>query len=258
MHKGFLFVVSLLALLFLGGCIEYNDSLALKTDGSGSFEMRISIPSDLDMSMPGDSTADFFQKDSLQARLSRVPGVQLDSIRIERKEGMQSLVASMRFDSLASLQGISGENPQEDFLGKITQRKLEDGILFERIINPGDSSNGPEDQMDQLAVGVVNEMMGAIYWTYSLQVPGRILEANTSADRIDSLSGKVSWRILSTDIAGKPLTLKVKYESKNKWPWTAWVTLGIVLVVLMVALFSLYRKIQRLGGILRDRKESKG
>jgi hypothetical protein len=255
MLRRFGWMMSVLALV---GCIEYSDNLQLSATGSGSFRMQIAVPSDLDAGLPGDTTQDFFRLDSLRARFSNTPGIHLDSIGVTTADGKQTMTALLRFDSLGALAKIGGEASEDNFLGTVRLYDEGNDKVFERTLNPGPAQQGPEDQMDTLAIGLMNSAMGDGFWTYSLKVPGKILEANTT-EKIDSAQGLVSWKFPASEIPRKPVLMKVRYQKMSTgYPWLPWVTMGIGFIVLAAALYALSRKLRRMAQILADRKSSAG
>lgn len=86
-------------------------------------------------------------------------------------------------------------------------------------------------------------------------VPGKILEANTTADRIDSAAGRVTWKVLATDVSGKPFQMVVRYrEPVKSMGWVSIISLTSSFLILAFSLFIMNRKMRRFKQVLAERK----
>lgn len=249
-------LLGMLVLLALAqGCVEYTDEVRLLPGGGGEFQMQIAIPSDIEAGSGEEGDMDFFQVDSLRARFTRIAGVHLDSIGVAENDGKKTMKAYLRFDSLAALALVGGADAEENFLGTVALRTEGKDKVFERVLNANLSQEIPEENTNSLALGMMKGVLGSTYWSYTLVVPGKILEANTTADRIDSAAGRVTWKVLATDVSGKPFQMVVRYrEPVKSMGWVSIISLASSFLILAFSLFIMNSKMRRFKQVLAERK----
>ncbi len=236
-----------LAALVLGGCLEYNDSIRMEPSGKGTFRMEVAVPAGSEMQLPDDSASDVFGTDSLKARFARIRGVHADSLYDTVVGEKRLLVAVLRYDSLAALVEVGGNVSSENFVGNLAVSKDENGLHYYRRLDPYKENSGPEDGFDAIAQAIMHSMMGTLFWSYTVQYPGKVLEANTASNLIDSAAGKVTWRFPATDVMNTPLEMKARFalpvpkESEISWVLYGVVTATVVLLLAFIAILLRWR-----------------
>jgi hypothetical protein len=221
-----LFSAVCFAAFSLTGCIEYSDSASLRGDGSGQFSMRIGVVADVDSA----------NVRNIQRDAASVPGIAVDSVGAASEEGQGTLVVRVRFDSVGALNALAQKMKLEDLMGVFSLRDSADLRVFSRTLQirpPSDTA----------------------HFDYSLQVPGRVLDADSLAVDQGFSTGFVRWMVPGA--GSVPVHLRVVFQptgaSVKLWHIVA-LAAGLLLLV-FVALVCVGR-LKRLNWTVQALKDA--
>jgi hypothetical protein len=208
------FVLLFLTSLALVSCVEYQESASLRSDGSGQFAIRLGILDDTIES------TDLSLKDSI----AKLPGIQIDSLSSVSGEGQTTLIARVSFESLDALNGL-GAHMAQNVIGEFAQKDSAGLRVLTRKI--------------PVVLGLAPD--------YSLQVPGRVVDADSLALDQGFGAGFVRW-LVPPEALARPLEFRVVYvpERAAVQTWMV-VALGAGFVVLLFAVLVLIGRLRRLS-----------
>jgi hypothetical protein len=225
----FLFA-ALFALLSLGACVEYQESASLRSDGSGQFAIRLALLAD---TVEGSDLA-------LKERIAGVPGIQIDSLASVNEEGQTTLIARVSFDNLEAL----------NYLGRhLNQNSADQNNSDKNII-------GEFAQKDSGSLRVLTRRLPLVVGLtpdYSLQVPGRVVDADSLALDQGFGVGFVRWHPANLS---QPLEFRVVYEP-DPAPVSRGVVVALAVLVgaLLFVVLVLVGRLRRLGWTMKALQE---
>lgn len=207
-----------LLLIFLAGCVEYDEEVWLNKDGTGRAKLVIGVltsyenPEELD-------------------RFIDQPGISLISKSITRKESYTYYSLDFRFDSLEAFNNLNDQVSNADFFGRITIRKENDGtITMNRRIALG-SLSSEDDEFEQLISKLSRENL---IWHYKMHLPWKIISANADQSNIDLKSNTVSWEYQTSYLWNKPQVMTVSMKQAS--PILPLVLIGLAALIVIITL----------------------
>lgn len=231
----------LMALLCLGGCIDYEEEMWLNSDLSGRASVNISVKEELVRGRTG------FEKDmteeSIRRDVERIPGVKLESFESFRDSGRVIAKIRLTFDSIEKLTrhetGIAESSPAS-FLGTVSVHEEGGKIVLERLLRalPSEKAKGAGE--DLLAKGLGSLLFSKNHLTYKLHVPSELITANTQ--RIDGATRTVEWKFTLAQALREPPTMRVEWKKPFPFFWVAMSAVGLA-----AAAFVLKKALQRRG-----------
>ncbi len=219
-------LLSLLLSLFILGCINYDETLTLKPNGSGELHFKFGV----DESLLGlnDSDAVFVVDESdMRKKLEGIDGVELVDSKTFSDQGSRWTEVILRFNSLANLAQVTQKIEQSDFIGTIALSTDKDGNQhFTRKI----ISNDSKQTENEIPSKILDSMMGKYSWTYKTKFPGKVISANTADENIDRNNNTVTWKFSFGSILQGPLVMEATIAPSGNG--TIWIiAFGIILVV---------------------------
>lgn len=108
MKRGFMWgAVGLLALVGVSGCINYEEDMTLNRNGSGKVTEHFWMASDLAKMMEamsaGQAQVPKFTEDGIRKYYQGKPGITIENVKIEEKEGQKHVYVTLSFDKVQSL-----------------------------------------------------------------------------------------------------------------------------------------------------------
>jgi len=208
------------AMIFLTGCIDYDEEMWLNSDLSGRVAMLVSVPEKLVKGSTG--LEKDFSEDTIRRDIERVPGVKLDSYQSFRDAGKVQLKLRISFDSLEKLtrheSGVADSNAVT-FLGSITVLKHGGKIQLERTLRALPETKSQNTGQDLLVKGLGGLFLSNNYLTYKLHVPAEIITANTA--RIDGPNRTLEWKYTLAQAMREPPVMTVTWKNSHPAMWIA-------------------------------------
>lgn len=210
-------VILLLTLLFLAGCVQYDEELWINRNGSGQAIIRVVHRS------PYENPEEIMRKAAL-------PGINLQSYDIQRKGPDVIYTINFKFKSIEAFNNVNDQLGAADFWGKITLNK-EPGrrITFKRRIALGSQEQEEEGIEDILGLLQPENPV----WTYKVHLPWKIISTNALPENVDRENGTVTWSFDTRKMWHKQELMTV--ELQKDFPWFLTV-IGAVIVVLLIFL----------------------
>ena len=210
-------VILLLTLLFLAGCVQYDEELWINRNGSGQAIIRVVHRS------PYENPEEIMRKAAL-------PGINLQSYDIQRKGPDVIYTINFKFKSIEAFNNVNDQLGAADFWGKITLNK-EPGrrITFKRRIALGSQEQEEEGIEDILGLLQPENPV----WTYKVHLPWKIISTNALPENVDRENGTVTWSFDTRKMWHKQELMTV--ELQKDFPWFLLV-IGAVIVVLLIFL----------------------
>ena len=205
------------------GCLSYDESGSLNSDGSG--EVRIGF------GVSGDK-ADPQKISEIRYAVKHLAGVHWIATLDSNSAGRHWHGAVVRFDSLAALRPLNTILPMENLFGNLRFSRTDSGNVWRRSVKLPTSTSDDHDFMK-----------------LSWQVPGRILAADRHA-KWEKGSNLVTWTLPTDGASGEWAGLEVRWEEDaipwHSFGWSAlcprtmaqWRSLGLAIATLLAALVA--------------------
>lgn len=199
------------ALLFLSGCLDYEEEMWLNSDLSGRVAMTISLKEEIVRGTTG------FEKDlteeGIRRDVERIPGVKLESFESFRDSGRMIAKIRLTFDSIEKLTrhetGVADSSPAS-FLGAVTVRQEGGKVVIERSLRALPTTKSKGTAEDILSKGIGSLLFSKNYLAYKLHVPGELITANTQ--HIEGKAGTVEWKYTLAQAIREPPTMRVEWR----------------------------------------------
>lgn len=202
------FLFPTLLLLFIAGCISYEQDTRIDEDGSGSMDIHYWISEDMLTWMKDGALS--FNEDSIRVQYA-AEGIEVESVRSESREAdsTRHVHVSLSFDDVRKLPNARGFRDLD-----IKWLREGDAYRFVQTL-PAASSSG-ETMLDEFT------------FTYRFDFPGDIRESN--ADSVDG--SRAIWVFKLSDLTEKrKLEATITAASGSN----VWWILGILALVVVVA-----------------------
>lgn len=197
-----LLVLAVVFVVFLTGCVQYNEELVLNRNGSGKLTSKMGI-TDMDQmfGMFDEDDVSEEEYDEEELPVEDIPGIKVISAREYTEDGVDWTDVTLEFETLEALsQGFSSE----DFVpvGNISFEREGINLVYRRVLPNLTRYSEEELEMDEMmGMGMSMQMltmfMGDAYWVYEVTLPGRIIDSN--ADETVN-SNTVKWTFPMTDL----------------------------------------------------------
>ncbi len=203
-------LLSLLALVMLNGCIEYQEGFKINKDMSGEYMLRLGVSSSLaQMAASEDTTGKGLWADAADSINKTIKGVEALEAREYSENGMEYFEAAMKVPSFS----IFDVSKNEIAVGTVSLTTNDDGtITFTRTI-AGDTTADTSGSAADAAM--MESMFGAMNWTFTVEVPGKI-SAISEGGALDPATGKISWKTPMTTISKKGAIMSVTYDPSKE------------------------------------------
>jgi hypothetical protein len=191
--------------LFLS-CIQYQETMTLKPDGSGIIEFKTTAPlsesefntdtaitsTDSSIDKFGDSLPNLNPEEQVRKLFNKAPGIKVLS-KIEYIEQDQKVSKyQISFDSPEVFADAAKINKVTNFVGNLSYKKSQDNkFLFYRLIDIRDP-NEKDKEADEFTRSMMLTLFAGVQWVYTVEFPGKVLAANTSIDLIEG--SRATWK----------------------------------------------------------------
>jgi hypothetical protein len=202
-------LVSILC-LFIFGCINYEETVELNSDGSGKITMHYSIPQQLFAMMQmgqdsGEKKEEMpfkFKESEIRSDLT-APGVTVDKVEQKAEGDQQHFFVTLSFKKITDL------NQTKSFAKMpFTWKEEEGNILFQQVLI-GEKKEGEANPMgDQMA----SAMMGNAKFTFKVTLPAKALPAPDTNGTIQQDGKTVVWEYPILE-ASKGQTMTAKFKA---------------------------------------------
>ncbi len=214
-------------LVLLAGCVDYNEELWLNSDGSGRAKTTIGV------------LTSYHNAEEIN-RYSTLPGIHLISKSVYRKKNYTYYNIEFTFDNLDAFNNLNDEISITQFIGRISLDKNKKGkIEFKRRIALG-SPAMENDEIEQLILTLPHQ---DLKWSYKLHLPWRIIEANTSKEKISFQNSIVTWNYQTSMLWNKPQIMTV--IMKKPFPALSLYFIALAAIIIILSLIWWRRNTRR-------------
>ena len=167
---------ALVALLLLSGCVEYDEELWIKSDGSGKATLRLVHRSS-------------YENPEEIMRKAQLPGINLLESKVSRSGADVIYQVSFTFKNIEAFNNVNDMIGTADFWGKITINQEPKGkVSFKRRIALGRTEK--DDEIENI---FSNQQVDYPVWQYKVHLPWKIISSNAEEKNINRNSKTVSW-----------------------------------------------------------------
>ena len=193
-------------LLLIAGCIEYEENLIIKQDGSGIITMTYGMP----LEMVERDTS--FTAEKVRYDLSQIEGISVVSVNDFSKDESKWVKSTIRFNSLESLGNIKNDQ-LPGFTGSMIYTDNNDGTLtFTKIL--GNKPKTPKPNNDQDIIMMKN-MIGDIIWHYKIKLPMNVHDIEAGSGETSISGATVTWDVPLASFIGGQVTLIVHMGKRS-------------------------------------------
>ena len=221
-----MFVVAL-AVLVLGGCVEYRESLVLERDESGTLAMAIGVNETL-LRAAAVAESGLYDPEAALAALRAQPDLQVIESRAETREGTRWLHLVLTFESVAALNGV---NRIEQYRGLFGTIALTENAAGQQVLTRTIQARLPEKIEGSFLPSLIAPMVAGYPWSYEMRFPARVVESNGEAEGGSDGDAKVvRWRFSLGDLVAEPQVMRTRFARTGVGP--AGIAIGAALMVL--------------------------
>lgn len=224
-----LFMVAL-AVLVLGGCVEYRESLVLERDESGTLAMAIGVNETL-LRAAAVAESGLYDPEAALAALRAQPDLQVIESRTETREGTRWLHLVLTFESVAALNEI---NHIEQYRGLFGTIALTEDAAGRQVLTRTIQARLPEKIEGSFLPSLIAPMVAGYPWSYAMRFPARVVESNgETAGGPDGDAKVVHWRFSLGDLVSEPQVMRTRFARTGVGP--VGIAIGAALMVLGIA-----------------------
>ena len=221
-----MFVVAL-AVLVLGGCVEYRESLVLERDESGTLAMAIGVNETL-LRAAAVAESGLYDPEAALAALRAQPDLQIIESRTETREGTRWLHLVLTFESVAALNGV---NRIEQYRGLFGTIALTENAAGQQVLTRTIQARLPEKIEGSFLPSLIAPMVAGYPWSYEMRFPARVVESNgEAAGGPDGDAKVVRWRFSLGDLVAEPQVMRTRFARTGVGP--VGIAIGAALMVL--------------------------
>lgn len=231
--------LALFALLFLSGCVDYEEEMWLNADFSGRAAITISVREELVQGNTGLERD--MSEEKIRRDLERIPGVKLESFKSFRDAGKRIAKLTIAFDSIEKItrhETSVTESSAVSFLGAIKVERASGKVVLRRIFPVLPEARSQSWGKDLLMHGLGSLLLSNNYLSYKLHVPGEIITANTQ--RIDGTNKVVEWKFSLAQALREAPAMTVEWE--RPFALALWLLGGLGLIAASGAVYFLFAR----------------
>lgn len=201
-------LITLLSLIILWtGCMEYEEKLNIKKDGSGTITMTYGLP--LEMVKQDDS----FTAEKIRNDLTGIDGITVISSKETVIDEVKWVEATARFQSLGSLDNIKSDK-LPGFSGVMDFIDHGNGsFTFTKVLGELPKTDKPQKTQD---MAMMKSMVGDVTWDYEISFPINIVSAESGQGEISVGGKKLTWSVSLAEFIGGQTTLTVILGNEGK------------------------------------------
>jgi len=225
MKKLFSLILLSFVLLLLG-CLDYNETLNLASNGSGVLTFKVGLNESL-FNLGDSNTMDGFDESSIRKDFEGIQGVKVIDSKSYSEDGSRWTEVTLEFESLNDLSKVKDNVDQGDFIGQMSMQRDSDGNHhFTRTI----ALDNSEPDSNDFSSKMLESMMGKYSWTYQTKFPGKVISANTDQQNINSKDNTVTWTFSFGSLMRGPQVMEATFAPAGNG--NIWImAFGIILVV---------------------------
>ena len=221
-----MFVVAL-AVLVLGGCVEYRESLVLERDESGTLAMAIGVNETL-LRAAAVAESGLYDPESALSALQAQSDLQVIESRTETREGTRWLHLVLTFESIAALNGV---NRIEQYRGLFGTIALTENAAGQQVLTRTIQARLPEKIEGSFLPSLIAPMVAGYPWSYEMRFPARVVESNgEAAGGPDGDAKVVRWRFSLGELVSEPQVMRTRFARTGVGP--VGIAIGAALMVL--------------------------
>ena len=232
-----------LAVLILGGCVEYRESLVLERDESGTVVMAIGVNETL---LRAAEVADYgrYDPESALTALGVHRGLQVIESRTETRDGTRWLHLVLTFDSLAALNAIDRLEQYRGLFGNVALTRDSAG---RQVLTRTIDAALPEKVEKSFLPSLLAPMFARYPWSYETRFPARVVESNgETATGPDGDPMVVRWKFGFGDVVSEPQVMRTTFARTGIGP--AGIAVGVALMVIGVVGVQFVQRRRRRAG----------
>lgn len=226
-----------LAVLFLGGCVEYRESLVLERDESGTVVMAIGVRHAL---LRAAEVADsgLYDPESGLTALRAQHGLQVIESRTETRDGTRWLHLMLTFESLAALNGIDRIEPYRGLFGNIV---VTESTAGQRELIRTIRADLPKEIEESFLPSLLAPLFARYPWSYEARFPAKVIESNgETATDPEGVARVVRWSFDFGDLVSEPQVMRTRFARTGVGP--AGIGVGVALMVVGIMAVRLLQR----------------
>ena len=229
-----------LAVLVLGGCVEYRESLVLERDGSGTVVMAIGVEEALLRAAEVAETGMYDPASALDTLRAR-QGLQVVESRTETREGTRWLHLVLAYESLTALNGI---DRVEQYRGLFGNFVLAENSAGQRVLTRTIRADLPEKVRESFLTSLLAPMFARYPWIYEVRFPSRVVESNGEKSTGSADDAQiVRWRFNFGDLVTEPRVMRATFARTGLGP--AGIAVGVGLMVIGIVVVQVLQRRRR-------------
>ena len=226
-----------LAVLFLGGCVEYRESLVLERDGSGTVVMAIGVQEAL-LRAAEVAESGMYDPASALDSLRAQQGLQVIESRTETREGTRWLHLVLTFESPAALNGI---DRIEQYRGLFGHFVLAENSAGQRVFTRTIRADLPEKIQESFLTSLLAPMLAKYPWRYEVRFPSRVVESNGGKSTGSADDAQlVQWGFNFGDLVAEPRVMRATFARTGLGP--AGIAVGVTLMVIGIVVVQVLQR----------------
>lgn len=226
-----------LAVLVLGGCVEYRESLVLERDGSGTVVMAIGVKEAL-LRAAEVAESEMYDPASTLDTLRAQQGLQVIESRTETREGTRWLHLVLTFESLAALNGV---DRVEQYRGLFGNFVLAENSAGQRVFTRTIRAALPEKVRESFLTSLLAPMFAKYPWSYEVRFPSRVVESNGAKSTGPADEAQlVQWRFSFGDLVAEPRVMRATFARTGLGP--AGIAVGVALMVIGIVVVQVLQR----------------
>lgn len=226
-----------LAVLLLGGCVEYRESLVLERDGSGTAVMAIGVKEAL-LRAAEVAESEMYDPASTLDTLRAQQGLQVIESRTETREGTRWLHLVLTFESLAALNGV---DRVEQYRGLFGNFVLAENSAGQRVFTRTIRADLPEKVRESFLTSLLAPMFEKYPWSYEVRFPSRVVESNgEKSTGSEDEAQLVQWRFSFGDLVAEPRVMRATFARTGLGP--AGIAVGVALMVIGIVVVQVLQR----------------
>lgn len=226
-----------LAVLVLGGCVEYRESLVLERDGSGTVVMAIGVKEAL-LRAAEVAESEMYDPASTLDTLRAQQGLQVIESRTETREGTRWLHLVLTFESLAALNGV---DRIEQYRGLFGHFLLAENSAGQRVLTRTIRADLPEKIRESFLTSLLAPMFAKYPWSYEVRFPSRVVESNGEESAGSAGDAQlVQWRFSFGDLVAEPRVMRATFARTGLGP--TGIAVGVALMVIGIVVVRVLQR----------------
>ena len=229
-----------LAVLVLGGCVEYRESLVLERDSSGTVVMAIGVKEAL-LRAAEVAESGMYDPASALDTLRAQQGLQVIENRTETRDGTRWLHLVLTFESLAALNGIGRIEQYRGLFGNFV---LAENSAGQRVLTRTIQADLPEEVRESFLTSLLAPMFARYPWSYEVRFPSRVVDSNGEKSTGSADDAQlVQWRFNFGDLVAGPRVMRATFARTGLGPAGIAVGVGLMMIgIVVVQVLQRHRK----------------